>query len=189
MLPVKILEVRDRGTFIPVMATKTVSDNDIERNLISRAGYDTMYGSIILTHLETSESTVDPYKWGMSPRTLWMAHRYINRYFDEIPNNWVVDVEYIRSETQTMKIPERYYNRDQVVFQMNPPSMAVTNGGQDYDPFEQFKGICNELDKLGAIYEFDKTTDFKIYFTKEYLSKLGDKIYPFIVSKSLVEVY
>jgi hypothetical protein len=95
----KLFEVRDEGTFIPVLATK-ISGSDSP--LLRHAGYRDSY--VILTNLVTCLSFYDPHAWSFS-RTLREAHLYIEKQFDELPNEAVVDVQYILGETPQPKGP------------------------------------------------------------------------------------
>lgn len=102
---VKLLEVRDRATFLPVMATKTIWDNEGQRYLLGRVGFQGV-PSVILTRLNgESPSSADCYYWG--DRTLQTAHNYILAHFDELKDGDVVDVEFILGETDKPKISER----------------------------------------------------------------------------------
>ena len=78
-----ILEVRDKGTLIPVMATmlsNNSGEEECEDKLLSRAGYGE-YGSCLLTMLESGKSTNDPFKWDEYCRTMNEAHIYIQKHF------------------------------------------------------------------------------------------------------------
>lgn len=104
----KIFELRDRGTLIPVMATlvsSTSGENDMENNLMLRAGYGNS-GMVILTLLESGESRNDPFKWNNGCRTLTEAHRYIVNNFYNLNSGDVVDVEYILGESAIKKASE-----------------------------------------------------------------------------------
>lgn len=107
----KLFEVRDRATFIPVMAIHIDGNcTDQEDWLLRRSGYgkseDRDY--VYLINLQTGEGQYDPYKWGCYSRTLHEAHRYITAHFDELQTGDVVDVEFILGESATKKITERY---------------------------------------------------------------------------------
>jgi hypothetical protein len=107
----KLFEVRDRATFIPVMAIHIDGNcTDQEDWLLRRSGYgkseDRDY--VYLIHLQTGEGQYDPYKWGCCSRTLHEAHRYITAHFDELQTGDVIDVEFILGESATKKTTERY---------------------------------------------------------------------------------
>jgi hypothetical protein len=112
MLETKILEVRDKATFIPIIATRMVS-NDLtdkkELYLLGRAGYRNSNGfpPVLLTKAVGGyEAQVDPYAWNC--RTLQTAHLHIEKNFGEIQNGDVVDVEWILGESESPKMSERY---------------------------------------------------------------------------------
>lgn len=93
----KFLEIRDRGTCIPVMAQKLTATTFKEMQILHRYGWGAQAG-IVLTRLDTVQATNDPYQWNCI-RTMFTAHDYINSNFDTIPNYSVVDVRVILGET------------------------------------------------------------------------------------------
>lgn len=105
----KTLEIRDRMTFIAVLATKAGPRNEDERYLWSRSGYGRETKSqesyILLTRLTDCQTSFDPNAWGN--RTMSTAHRWIGSHWKEIENGQVVDVEYILGETDHPKVTER----------------------------------------------------------------------------------
>lgn len=92
----KFLEIRDRGTCIPVMAQELKPTTFKEIEIFRRYGWGDGAG-IIVTRLDNVEATNDPYHWNCS-RTMRTAHNYINSNFDTIPNYSVVDVRVILGE-------------------------------------------------------------------------------------------
>jgi hypothetical protein len=117
---VKAFEVRDTGTFIPVIAIKMIPTQqggrfEQERYLLARAGYGPdprETPCIILCRMSASgvdhNATYDPYAWGgAGTRTMQIAHLHILEHFDEMFSGDVVDVEFIRGETQEPKLSER----------------------------------------------------------------------------------
>lgn len=103
---VKLLEVRDRATFIPVMAVSTsANDNDEQDYLLRRCGF--LSGDcVILSRVSGGGiSTADPYDWG--DRTMQVAHVYIESKFEELKDGDVVDVEFILGESTFRKTSER----------------------------------------------------------------------------------
>jgi len=118
----KAFEVRDRGTFIPVVAIKMVPSfnsgtqaefdvTEAERYLLRRAGYGFEFPSILLCRMEASgvdrNATYDAYSWGQNPRTMHVAHLHIEKNFDALNSGDVIDVEFILNETQKAKRSER----------------------------------------------------------------------------------
>ena len=107
---VKCFEVRDEGTFLPVLAIKTEPANESERYLLMRMGYGTKSGEqrryVLVSPLGGGRQMIyDPYHWGQN-RTLETAHSYIIRNFDALDTGVVIDVEYILGETGTPKMSE-----------------------------------------------------------------------------------
>lgn len=101
------VEVRDRMTFMPVMVTVIDPKNKSEREkqLIMRGGFDLSDDFILVTVLNSGDSSFDPYDWKGS-RTMSMAHKYILDNINNIQSGEVIDVEYILKETDTKKEPE-----------------------------------------------------------------------------------
>lgn len=102
----KILEVRDRATFIPVMATETLAANEGQEYLLKRSGYGNGFGYVIVTRLVDVRAEYDAYKWPQNPRTMHVAHRYIEANFERLKDGDVVDVEFILGETEIPKTSE-----------------------------------------------------------------------------------
>ncbi len=112
----KILEIRDRGTFIPALAVQLGSDVEQERWLTAVAGFgltsDDHARYVLLAKIAGGSPyrcTCDPVDWGSETRTYRVAHEYINAHFDELAPGQVVDVEYILGETQKPKETDRNF--------------------------------------------------------------------------------
>lgn len=127
-LPVKLFEVRDRATFLPVIAVRLVvpvisgyvrgivedTPRDTERWLLRRAGYareqienptDTPY--ILLVKLDGAQAQYDPYSWHGVGRTMGAAHQYIIDYWNKLKSGDVIGVEFIAGESAAPKQSER----------------------------------------------------------------------------------
>jgi hypothetical protein len=111
IMETKILEIRDRGTYLPVMATKMYSDNEIEWHYLRDQGYPMDGSLIVVCKLTGCKSHYDKYKWDSTSRTMIIAHGFIEENYDSLKSGDVVDVEYILGETKTKKRPQReeYY--------------------------------------------------------------------------------
>lgn len=106
---IKILELRDRNTFIPVLAVSMRSNATREQDyLLMRAGY-TEGGGILLTRVDGDRAYCDPYDWG--DRTFQTAHLWLEKHFGEVRDGDVIDVEFILGETKEPKISERFTAR------------------------------------------------------------------------------
>jgi hypothetical protein len=114
----KAFEIRDRGTFIPVIATKMVptegddkneSQHEKERYLLSRSGYGFDDPCVMLVRMDANGvarcASYDPFSWG--DRTFCVSHQYLIDHFDELESGAVVDVEFILSITKEPKHSER----------------------------------------------------------------------------------
>ena len=102
----KMLEVRDRATFIPVLAVLMVSEDPRNSYLLRRAGFSPHFPLVQLTYISRDISHNDPYDWG--DRTMQAAHRYIGEHFDELEPGAVVDAAFVLGEVATPKISERF---------------------------------------------------------------------------------
>lgn len=114
----KLFEVRDRGTFIPVMATLMLptespgsEEGQSEFFLLRRAGYGFECPLVYVSRLEPQgheqQSAYDCHDWGLFPRTMYLAHEWIEGHWNELKTGDVIDVEFINGETQTKKQSER----------------------------------------------------------------------------------
>jgi len=103
----KCFEVRDRSTFIPVMAVRMTAANEAQRYLLRRAGFGVEPAEVMtmLTHLVRSVSQNSPHDWG--DRTMAVAHQWIHDHFAELADGAVVDVEFILGESAAPKQSER----------------------------------------------------------------------------------
>ena len=103
----KVLEVRDAGTHIPVLAIRMLAKNGIQRYYIhGRCGYPNDGSCIAVVRLNDYDGNCDPYAW-TNNRTMSNAHHYIYEHFDELNDGDVVDVEFILGEKPTKKVSER----------------------------------------------------------------------------------
>lgn len=104
----KVLEIRDRATFIPVVATEMFPENEIQSYYLRHSGYGFDYPLVLVTTLDGRECEYDPFKWGTNPRTMFEAHMYIQEHFNELNEGDVVDVEYILGEAKEAKKSQRF---------------------------------------------------------------------------------
>jgi hypothetical protein len=96
---VKLLEIRDRATFIPAMAIRV---SGADGYLMRRAGFKSPM--VYLVALATERCCYDPYNWGN--RTMKGAHLFIAEHFDELKDGDVVDVEFILGESTAPKVKQ-----------------------------------------------------------------------------------
>lgn len=101
----KLIEIRDRGTFIPAMATKVAGS---EHWLLKASGYGHR-PYIILTKLTGPECQYDPYKWG-NARTMQTAHQYIIDHWDQLQSGDMVDVRVLLGESTENAPSERIHH-------------------------------------------------------------------------------
>jgi len=107
----KTFEIRDRGTFIPILAIKMEPGCERDRVLFERAGYSSFpktqaeYILVIQIDGGRGAASSDPYSWEYG-RTMTIAHQAIIDGFDAFKPGEVIDVEYILGETQEKKVAE-----------------------------------------------------------------------------------
>lgn len=105
-MTVKLFEVRDRATFLPVIAIRLDLNEMTEQELylIRSAGHpiDANY-SIGVFRLEDGSGSFDPFMQQRG-RTLKEVHLWLQGNFDTTASGQVLDVEYILGETPTPKI-------------------------------------------------------------------------------------
>jgi hypothetical protein len=101
-MTIKLIEIRDAGTFIPAMAIRVSGDDGY---LMRRAGFGAPM--VYLVTLSTERCAYDPYNWHGS-RTMTIAHLAIEKKWDELNDGDVIDVEFELGETVAPKQSERY---------------------------------------------------------------------------------
>lgn len=106
-MKIKLLEVRDRATFIPVMAILNVAENVAQRRLLRSAGFGEPYDLVTFTYLKArGPAHYDFYDWPDNPRTMRVAHEWVYANWDQLSDGDVVDVEFILGETTEKKTAE-----------------------------------------------------------------------------------
>ena len=106
----KTIEVRDRATFIPMLATRLDPTNEADRYLFALSGYGVSIEDqkkyVLLAQINggNGKTSCDPYDW--ANRTLTTAHSWLIDHFDEIESGAVVDVQFILGETDNPKVSE-----------------------------------------------------------------------------------
>jgi hypothetical protein len=95
----RTFEIRDRMTFIPVLAVRLDPCCEADRFLIARGGYgidaNEQRDHVVLIRLaSTGRATSDPYEW--NDRTMQTAHEYIAAKWPGTGS--VIDVRYILGE-------------------------------------------------------------------------------------------
>jgi hypothetical protein len=106
----KTFEVRDRGTFIPVLAVKCEPTNEADRYLFARSGYgikpEQQAEYVIVAKLggERNGYSCDPYEWGSG--TMQQAHAHIIDNWDALESGDVICTEFLRGERDEPKQSE-----------------------------------------------------------------------------------
>jgi hypothetical protein len=115
-MEVKLLELRDDGTFIPLLCVNMQPGDPqywpqrrkARYYLLRRCGHRCDgRPNIAITSLgaDGGRCSNDPYFWG--DRTRATAHKYIIEHWAELSDGDVVDVEFILGETKQRKVSER----------------------------------------------------------------------------------
>ena len=90
MLEMKMLEIRDSATYIPVLAIKmrpseksSIEEAGIDSCHLQRTGYSLDQALVALMRLDPVRAEYDPFSWdpGSAIRTMREAHRYIQKKF------------------------------------------------------------------------------------------------------------
>ena len=112
-MEVKCLELRDIGTFVPVICIRPMPDNDGQRYLLGRDGYscDPDDDIIIMIDAQCRGVSYDAYGWPGDTRTKPVAHKFIQKNWAELRDGDVIDVQFILGETPTSKRSERETER------------------------------------------------------------------------------
>ena len=100
----KLLEIRDRHTFIPVMATAFCGE---DHPLLRHAGYDRGLPHVIVIKLAGGVEEAHDSAFGWSNRrTMTTAHLHIEREWDTLKDGDVIDVQFLLGETTVKKTPQ-----------------------------------------------------------------------------------
>lgn len=110
----KVFELRDKATFIPIIASLMKSDDERERWLLRRAGYSPIGFPkgvpetylVLISRLDGGESQYDPYDW--CGRTFPNAHKYIEENWSRLASGDLVDVQVILGEQSAPCESERH---------------------------------------------------------------------------------
>ena len=108
-MEIKCLELRDHGTFVPVICIRPVPRNDNQRYLLRRDGYSGEWTErcIIMIDAQCRGAAYDPYDWPHDSRTKPVAHNYIVENWEQLRDGDVIDVQFILGETADKKASER----------------------------------------------------------------------------------
>lgn len=117
----KALEIRDEGTFIPLLAVDMnpgpfgdcpTQDglSNAQGYLLRRCGYACDgRPNIMITYLAGGRrADNDPYGWEYQGRTFQVAHKWIIENWADLRDGDVVDVQFILGETDAPKRSERF---------------------------------------------------------------------------------
>ena len=107
-----VLEIRDEGTHIAVLAIQMKADNRTQAYYVhTRTRHPWNGSNVTVMLLDDKRATNDLYEWGalgMGSRTMPTAHDFIEKHFDDLLDGDVVDVQYLLGETKAPKLSERF---------------------------------------------------------------------------------
>lgn len=114
-MEIKLIELRDRATFIPVMAVRLAYRDSVEKWLLGRAGYASEQTEphsaeepyVVVWPLIGGTCTYDPFGWSTRARTYPEAHMWLIKNWNKINSGDVLDVEFILGESERPKESER----------------------------------------------------------------------------------
>ena len=116
MIEAKTFEIRDSGTFIPVIAVLLQSGmEDKDAYLLGRAGLNRRGSyTVFILKMNNDKGTMDSNKWDGAPfvRTMPVAHKYIEDNWHKLESGQVIDVEYIQGERSAPKLSEMEQEND-----------------------------------------------------------------------------
>ena len=112
----KMIEIRDRGTFVPALAVRLCSEHEQERYLLRRAGWSAEAAAGVETNgaevavalypLTGHKAHTDPYDWG--GRTYPVIHNHLLANWAGVEPGAVLDVEFLLGEVPAPKVSERF---------------------------------------------------------------------------------
>ena len=109
----KLLEIRDSATRISVLAIRFDPADDLERAIFAQNGYgsdiegQSRYVMLVRINGGETSANYDPYAWGTSTRTMFLAHQHILAHFNELETGDVVDVRYYNLFGQELVPPDQ----------------------------------------------------------------------------------
>lgn len=114
---VRVIEIRDRHTYIPAVAMRMIPVSEVRHaghateSMLARASLYRSVGfwsggQVILMRLADQEAHADVYDWANS-RTMQTAHKWLEESFDAVEDGQVVDVEFILGEKAESSKPQR----------------------------------------------------------------------------------
>jgi hypothetical protein len=108
-MEIKVLELRDKGTFIPVICIRPLPDNEEQHYLLQRDGYSCSASDniVIMIDAQCRGVSYDPYDWPGGTRTKHVAHAHIRSNWNRLRDGDVVDVEFILGESSAPKQSKR----------------------------------------------------------------------------------
>ncbi|MFA5037373.1 MAG: hypothetical protein WC479_09390 [Candidatus Izemoplasmatales bacterium] len=104
---IKCFELRDRGTFIPVMCVRIDMSkvDEPDRYLLSRGGWGSDQKITYMININDGRCQWDAFCWTLEPYLT--AHQHIQDNWDSLKGGEVIDGEFLRGESPVAKESER----------------------------------------------------------------------------------
>ena len=107
----KLFEVRDRGTFIPMLAVQCDPADENERYLLAHAGFGkdaaTQRGYVLCGEIDSGKFKMSYDPLDFPDGTLRQAVEHIQANFHALVSGGVIDAEFLRRERTLPRRPER----------------------------------------------------------------------------------
>ncbi len=107
----KLFEVRDRGTFIPLLAVQCAPADENERYLLAHAGFgkdpETQRRYVLCGEIDSGRFKMSYDLFDFPAGTLRQAVEHIQANFDALVSGGVIDVEFLRGARTLPRRPER----------------------------------------------------------------------------------
>jgi len=106
-MEVKVLEVRDKMTFMPVLAIWFNTTDSREHWLLHRAGFHTPTDYLMVAPLtDLHRATTDPFDHS-NARTMRTLHQHLYDHWSTIKTGDLIDIEVVLGEKTTPKVSEQ----------------------------------------------------------------------------------
>jgi hypothetical protein len=107
----RLFEIRDRGTFIPLLAVQCDPANEDERYLLAHAGFGknaaTQRRYVLCGEIDSGKFRMSYDPFDFPTGTLRQAVEHIQANFEALESGAVIDVEFLRGERRAPRQPER----------------------------------------------------------------------------------
>ena len=107
----RLFEIRDRGTFIPMLAVQCDAADENERYLLAHAGFgkdtETQHRYVLCGEIDSGKFKMSYDPFDFTNGTLRQAVEHIQANFHALVSDAVIDAEFLRGERAAPRPPER----------------------------------------------------------------------------------